>query len=184
MSDLRRRCRRAIPNYVGQRMPPRCPDQCIGFSHMRARSTRERNAKPRDVSPGHAAAIRVWTGDARRLVGSALVLQTRWFPIVSAVQAVGDMLDQLGPPPGFEHDYSTEYVRAGPASSLPRVGRKPTPSAWRRSSTSLREMTRRRKRLPGHGLPRFARNVRPTKRRKPIAPRLMFEFEKSLTEIR
>jgi uncharacterized membrane protein len=36
---------------------------------------------------------------------------TRWFPIVSAVQAVGDLLDQLGPPPGFGHDYSTEYVR-------------------------------------------------------------------------
>jgi uncharacterized membrane protein len=34
----------------------------------------------------------------------------RWFPIVSGVQAVGDMINQLGPPPGFGHDYSTEYV--------------------------------------------------------------------------
>src|SRR5262245_48695161 len=35
----------------------------------------------------------------------------RWFPIVSAVQAVGDMLGQLGPPPGFGHVYSTDYAR-------------------------------------------------------------------------
>jgi uncharacterized membrane protein len=35
----------------------------------------------------------------------------RWFPIVSGVQAVGDMLDQLGPPPGFGHVYSNGYVR-------------------------------------------------------------------------
>jgi uncharacterized membrane protein len=36
----------------------------------------------------------------------------RWFPIVSGVQAVGDLLDQLAPPPGFGHVYSTDYVRA------------------------------------------------------------------------
>lgn len=36
----------------------------------------------------------------------------RWFPIVSGIQAVGDLLDQLGPPPGFGHDYSTEYAGA------------------------------------------------------------------------
>lgn len=46
---------------------------------------------------------------------------TRWFPIVSIVQAVGDMLDQLGPPAGFGHDYSTEYVR-GWAAVLPPEG--------------------------------------------------------------
>jgi uncharacterized membrane protein len=45
----------------------------------------------------------------------------RWFPIVSAVQAVGDMLDMLGPPPGFGHDYSTEYVK-GWASVIPPDG--------------------------------------------------------------
>src|SRR5262249_46040659 len=45
----------------------------------------------------------------------------RWFPIVSAVQAVGDLLDQLGPPPGFGHDYSTEYVK-GWASVVPPAG--------------------------------------------------------------
>jgi uncharacterized membrane protein len=33
-----------------------------------------------------------------------------WFPIVSAVQAAGDMLLQLNVPPGFGHDYATEYV--------------------------------------------------------------------------
>jgi uncharacterized membrane protein len=37
--------------------------------------------------------------------------RVRWFPLVSGVQAVGDMLDQLGPPPGFGHVYSTDYVR-------------------------------------------------------------------------
>jgi uncharacterized membrane protein len=45
----------------------------------------------------------------------------RWFPIVSAVQAAGDMLDQLVPPPGFGHDYSTDYVR-GWASVVPPEG--------------------------------------------------------------
>jgi len=45
----------------------------------------------------------------------------RWFPIVSAVQAVADLLDQLGPPPGFGHDYSTEYVK-GWASVVPPEG--------------------------------------------------------------
>jgi uncharacterized membrane protein len=34
----------------------------------------------------------------------------RWFPIVSAVQAVADQVHQLSPPPGFGHDYATEYV--------------------------------------------------------------------------
>jgi len=46
----------------------------------------------------------------------------RWFPIVSGVQAVGDLLDQLGvAPPGFGHDYSTEYVK-GWASVVPPEG--------------------------------------------------------------
>lgn len=42
----------------------------------------------------------------------------RWFPIVSAIQAVGDMLLQLDVPPGFGHDYSTDYV-TGWAQMLP-----------------------------------------------------------------
>lgn len=37
--------------------------------------------------------------------------QLGWFPIVSSVQAVADLLDQLGPPPGFGHVYSKDYVR-------------------------------------------------------------------------
>lgn len=46
----------------------------------------------------------------------------RWFPIVSGVQAVGDMVNQLGlTPPGFGHDYSTSYVH-GWASVLPPEG--------------------------------------------------------------
>jgi uncharacterized membrane protein len=35
---------------------------------------------------------------------------TRWFPIVSGVQAAADLIDQLSPPPGFGHVYSTDYV--------------------------------------------------------------------------
>jgi uncharacterized membrane protein len=34
----------------------------------------------------------------------------RWFPIVSAIQAAGDMLLQLDVPPGFGHVYATDYV--------------------------------------------------------------------------
>lgn len=59
-----------------------------------------------------------WMGQPR---GFDMPDNLRWFPIVSAVQAVGDMLDQLGPPPGFGHDYSTEYVK-GWASVLPPDG--------------------------------------------------------------
>jgi uncharacterized membrane protein len=45
----------------------------------------------------------------------------RWFPIVSGVQAMADVLDQLNPPPGFGHVYSTDYVKAW-ASILPPEG--------------------------------------------------------------
>jgi uncharacterized membrane protein len=45
----------------------------------------------------------------------------RWFPIVSAVQAVGDLYNQLGVPPGFGHNYSTEYVK-GWANVVPPDG--------------------------------------------------------------
>jgi len=47
--------------------------------------------------------------------------RVRWFPIVSGVQAVGDMLGQLGPPPGFGHVYSTDYVK-GWVSAVPPDG--------------------------------------------------------------
>ncbi len=46
---------------------------------------------------------------------------SRWFPIVSGVQAVGDTVLQFGSPPGFGHDYSTDYVK-GWASVLPPEG--------------------------------------------------------------
>jgi uncharacterized membrane protein len=35
----------------------------------------------------------------------------RWFPIVSVVQALPDVLNQLRTPPGFGHVYSTDYVK-------------------------------------------------------------------------
>ena len=36
--------------------------------------------------------------------------QTHWFPVVSGVQGVSDLILQLSPPPGFGHDYATDYV--------------------------------------------------------------------------
>jgi uncharacterized membrane protein len=36
----------------------------------------------------------------------------RWFPIVSGVQAIADLIEQLSPPPGFGHVYWTDYARA------------------------------------------------------------------------
>lgn len=45
----------------------------------------------------------------------------RWFPIVTAVQAVADQVHQLSPPPGFGHDYATDYVE-GWAAVLPPDG--------------------------------------------------------------
>ena len=55
----------------------------------------------------------------------------RWFPIVSSVQSVGDFLDQLGPPAGFGHDYSTGYVQ-GWASVAP-------PEGWTQGDTERLE---------------------------------------------
>ena len=50
-----------------------------------------------------------------------------WFPVVSAAQAVSDLILQLSPPPGFGHDYSTDYVR-GRAEVVP-------PEAWTDTDT-------------------------------------------------
>lgn len=55
----------------------------------------------------------------------------RWFPVVSAVQALGDLFDQLSPPPGFGHNYSSDYVR-GWASVIP-------PKAWTDADTERLE---------------------------------------------
>jgi uncharacterized membrane protein len=55
----------------------------------------------------------------------------RWFPIVSGVQAVGDMLGQLGTPPGFGHVYSTDYVK-GWVSVAP-------PDGWGETDTARLE---------------------------------------------
>jgi uncharacterized membrane protein len=46
-----------------------------------------------------------------------------WFPIVSGVQAVGDLLNMLaGVPPGFGHNYSTQEYVKGWASVMPPEG--------------------------------------------------------------
>jgi uncharacterized membrane protein len=45
----------------------------------------------------------------------------RWFPVVSAVQAVADMIFQLSTPPGFGHVYADDYV-AGWAQVIPPEG--------------------------------------------------------------
>ncbi|MBS1849169.1 MAG: alpha/beta-hydrolase family protein [Actinobacteria bacterium] len=43
--------------------------------------------------------------------GEAVVART-WFPIVSGVQGVFDLMAGFGAPPGFGHDYRLDYVRA------------------------------------------------------------------------
>jgi uncharacterized membrane protein len=45
----------------------------------------------------------------------------RWFPIVTGIQAVCDQIYQLSPPPGFGHDYATEYA-LGWAQVAPPAG--------------------------------------------------------------
>jgi uncharacterized membrane protein len=44
--------------------------------------------------------------------GFDVPVNVRWFPIVSGVQAMADVLHQLNLPPGFGHVYSTDYVKA------------------------------------------------------------------------
>jgi uncharacterized membrane protein len=55
----------------------------------------------------------------------------RWFPIVTATQAVADQIHQLSPPPGFGHDYATDYVD-GWAAVLP-------PDGWTTADTERLE---------------------------------------------
>jgi uncharacterized membrane protein len=45
----------------------------------------------------------------------------RWFPIVSGVQAVADLIYQLNPPPGFGHVYWTDYAK-GWTKAVPPEG--------------------------------------------------------------
>ncbi|WP_233858917.1 alpha/beta-hydrolase family protein [Paraburkholderia sp. HD33-4] len=52
----------------------------------------------------------------------------RWFPIVSGLQAVGDQIHQLGVPPGFGHNYSSQDYVSGWASVLP-------PDGWTNADT-------------------------------------------------
>jgi uncharacterized membrane protein len=44
-----------------------------------------------------------------------------WFPVISGVQAVADLINQLSPPPGVGHDYSNDYV-TGWAQLVPPDG--------------------------------------------------------------
>lgn len=52
-----------------------------------------------------------------------------WFPIVSGVQAVADLINQLFVPPGFGHNYSSEDYIRGWASVMP-------PEGWTDADTS------------------------------------------------
>jgi uncharacterized membrane protein len=45
-----------------------------------------------------------------------------WFPVVSGVQAVGDLIHQLGVPQGFGHNYSSKDYARGWASVVPPEG--------------------------------------------------------------
>jgi uncharacterized membrane protein len=44
--------------------------------------------------------------------GHAVPAAATWFPIVSAIQALSDQIDQLSTPAGFGHNYATDYVNA------------------------------------------------------------------------
>src|SRR5262249_36530708 len=57
--------------------------------------------------------------------------KVRWFPIVTVVQAMADVLNQLNVPPGFGHVYSTDYVSGG-APITP-------PEGWTRADTERLE---------------------------------------------
>ncbi|WP_233808009.1 alpha/beta-hydrolase family protein [Paraburkholderia sp. HP33-1] len=46
----------------------------------------------------------------------------RWFPVVSGVQAVGDLIHQLDVPQGFGHNYSLEDYATGWSSVVPLEG--------------------------------------------------------------
>jgi uncharacterized membrane protein len=55
----------------------------------------------------------------------------RWFPIVSGVQAVPDLVNQLNTPPRFGHVYWTDYV-GGWAQVVP-------PQGWTEADTERLE---------------------------------------------
>jgi len=63
----------------------------------------------------------------------------RWLPVISGAQAVSDLVLQLYPPPGFGHDYATEYVE-GWAEVAP-------PDTWTDADT------RRLEQFLDHGTP-------------------------------
>lgn len=69
-----------------------------------------------------------WMDDPR---GYDAPAAARWFPLVSGAQAVGDLIYQLSPPPGFGHDFSTDYVR-GWAEVVP-------PDGWTAADTERLE---------------------------------------------
>ena len=59
-----------------------------------------------------------WMDEPR---GYDVPASAHWFPVVTAVQAIADQIHQLSPPPGFGHDYATDYVE-GWAAVLPPDG--------------------------------------------------------------
>ncbi|MCC8404536.1 alpha/beta-hydrolase family protein [Paraburkholderia sp. MMS20-SJTN17] len=64
----------------------------------------------------------------------------RWFPIVSGVQAVGDLIHQLNVPQGFGHNYSLEDYTTGWVSVVP-------PEGWKEADT--KRLARFLDRIPG-----------------------------------
>ncbi|RLP68284.1 hypothetical protein D9V29_14055 [Mycetocola manganoxydans] len=53
--------------------------------------------------------------------GYGVPAEATWFPIVTAILAVSDQIDQLSPPDGFGHNYGTDYVQ-GWSTVVPPTG--------------------------------------------------------------
>jgi uncharacterized membrane protein len=89
---------------------------------------------PRWRGGGHslrAGEQRLALGRMRRSAVLHVPPAARWFPVVSAVRAVADQIFQMSPPPGFGHDYATEYVKGWALVAPPR--------GWARADTDRLE---------------------------------------------
>ena len=50
-----------------------------------------------------------------------------WYPIVTGIQQVADLIAGFGAPSGYGHDYGVDFVAGWAAVASPPGGRRPTP---------------------------------------------------------